>query len=250
MSAPSREAMAEAPCCCAALRGRSKHDLLAALREIVRAGAVPPHDDAGRPSDVGGDDQLRQRRLGHRSHRLSLRRRSIREPASLAGDAAVVSRTGRRRRRRKRALPASRRMPASINRYEPGARHVAAPGQGRAGFWRADRLGVAGLARDLPVRRPEAQRQGRRATGWSTATSWSGAGRRGWSFTASRRSPTASTRCWAAAHQPDLPQGAVDARVIEICKRLEVWGDAVGLNGSMTRKDALLTMRVTASPDE
>ena len=34
-----------------------------------------------------------------------------------------------------------------INRYTPGARTVAAPGQGRAGFRRADRVGVAGAAR-------------------------------------------------------------------------------------------------------
>ena len=35
-------------------------DLIAALRDIVGASAVPPHGDAGRPSDVGGDDELRR----------------------------------------------------------------------------------------------------------------------------------------------------------------------------------------------
>ena len=61
-----------APCCCAVSRSRMRPSCLPALREIVGAGAVPPHVHAGRPSDVGGDDQLRQRRLGHRPQRLSL----------------------------------------------------------------------------------------------------------------------------------------------------------------------------------
>ena len=38
----------------------------------------------------------------------------------------------------------------------------------------------------------EARPTSLRVTGWSTATSWYGAARRGCSFTASRRSPTAN----------------------------------------------------------
>ncbi len=63
-----------------------------------------------------------------------------------------------------------------INRYAPGSADVAASGQGRAGFRRADRIGIARTARDIPVRRPEALRQDRAGTGWSMAMSWSGAG--------------------------------------------------------------------------
>ena len=111
---------------------------------------------------------------------------------AVAGDAAIVSRARRAggRRRRLRRICAGCMPDQSLR---AGRAHVAASGQGRARFRRADRLGVAGPARDLPVRRIEAQRQAAAVSAASMATSWCGAARRGSPFTASRRSPTAST---------------------------------------------------------
>ena len=65
----------------AARRRRAAARPRAACRETAarrhrahrRAVALPAHGDARRLPDVGGDDQLRQRRLGHRPHGLSLR---------------------------------------------------------------------------------------------------------------------------------------------------------------------------------
>ena len=69
---PAREAIAEGA---VLLRGFAKpveDELIAALREIVAQAPFRHMFDAGRPPDVGGDDQLRQCRLGHRSQRVSL----------------------------------------------------------------------------------------------------------------------------------------------------------------------------------
>ena len=62
--------------------------------------------------------------------------------------------------------------------------HVAASGSRRAGFRCADRLGFVRSARDLPVRRIEAQRQAAPVPAASMATSWCGADPRGSPFTA------------------------------------------------------------------
>ncbi len=62
-------------------------ELIAALREIVAQAPFRRMFDARRPPDVGGDDQLRRCRLGHRSQRLSLRRRRSRIRQAVAGDA-------------------------------------------------------------------------------------------------------------------------------------------------------------------
>jgi len=52
-----------------------------------------------------------------------------------------------------------------INRYTPGTQAVAASGQGRARRCAPDRLGFAGVAGDLPVRRAEAPRSGEEVAG-------------------------------------------------------------------------------------
>ena len=107
------------------LRGFARPRRGRADRGVARdrsAGAVPPHGDAGRPPDVGGDDELRRSWLGHRSQRLSLRCRRSRIRKAVAGDAAIVSRSWPDRPRRARALPASAPDACLINRYEPGAR--------------------------------------------------------------------------------------------------------------------------------
>ena len=57
------------------LRGRAlpmEKPILAALDEILAAGALSPDDHAGRIRDVGGHDELRRGGLGHRPARLSL----------------------------------------------------------------------------------------------------------------------------------------------------------------------------------
>ena len=66
-----------------------------------------------------------------------------------------------------------------VNRYEPGARLSLHQDRDEKNYRRADRVGVAGSARDLPVGRCEAEQTGRCATGWRMAMSWSGAARRG-----------------------------------------------------------------------
>ena len=87
-----------------------------------RAGAVPAHGHARRLPDVGGDDQLRQRRLGHRPHGLSLR----------CARSATAARRGRRCRTSSWTLARDAAADAGfagfvpdaclINRYEPGTR--------------------------------------------------------------------------------------------------------------------------------
>ena len=69
---PSREAMAEGAVLLRGFARPFEGEVIAALREIVGASAVPAHVHARRPPDVGRDDQLRQRRLGHGPQRLSL----------------------------------------------------------------------------------------------------------------------------------------------------------------------------------
>jgi hypothetical protein len=52
-----------------------------------RPGTVSAHDHAGRLHHVGGDDQLRRRRLDHGPHRLSIRPHRSREWSAVASDA-------------------------------------------------------------------------------------------------------------------------------------------------------------------
>ncbi len=103
---------------------------------------------------VGGDDQLRQRRLDHRPARLSLCRRAI--PIDRHS-------RGRRCRRCSPRWPHARRRPAGfagfapdsclINRYEPGARLTLHQDKNERDFAAADRLGLARPAGGFPVRR-------------------------------------------------------------------------------------------------
>ncbi len=63
----------------------------------ARGGAVPPHGDAGRSSNVSGDHQLRPRRLGDRSHWLPLRSDRPCHFTPLASDARDMSQPRRTR---------------------------------------------------------------------------------------------------------------------------------------------------------
>ena len=79
-----------------------------------------------------------------------------------------------------------------INRYEPGARmslHQDKDEQDFAAPIVSVSLGLPAIFLFGGVKRADKPR----VSGWSMATSWSGAARRGCSFTAWRRSPTAST---------------------------------------------------------
>ena len=79
-----------------------------------------------------------------------------------------------------------------INRYAPGARmslHQDKDEQDFAAPIVSVSLGLPAIFLFGGPKRADKPR----VTGWSMATSWSGAARRGCSFTASRRSPTANT---------------------------------------------------------
>ena len=69
---PSREAMAEGAVLLRGFARPFESELIAALREIVAQAPFRRMFTPGRSPDVGGDDQLRQRRLGHGPQRLSL----------------------------------------------------------------------------------------------------------------------------------------------------------------------------------
>ena len=72
---------------------------------------------------------------------------------AVAGDARGVSRTRRGARRRRRAFPALRPDACLINRYEPGAKMSLHQDKDEKDFAAPDRLGLAGPAGDLSVRR-------------------------------------------------------------------------------------------------
>ena len=86
-----------------------------------------------------------------------------------------------------------------INRYEPGARMSLHQDKDEQDF-AAPIVSVSlGLPAIFLFGGAKAQPTSRAATGWSMATSWSGAGRRGCSFTAWRRWRTANSAAWAAS---------------------------------------------------
>ena len=85
-----------------------------------------------------------------------------------------------------------------INRYQPGARMSLHQDKDEDDFGApivSVSLGLPAIFLFGGLQRSDKPRR----FGWSMATSWSGAGRRGCSFTASPRSPTASMRCWAGS---------------------------------------------------
>ena len=194
------------------LRGFARPDeaaLLGGDRGRRGGRTLPPHGDAGRLPHVGRDDQLRRGRLGHRSLRLSLRRRSIRTAASRG-----------RRCRRSFADLATRAAAAAgfpgfvpdaclINRYEPGARLSLHQDRNERDFAAPDRLGLARPAGDLPVRRAEAH--GPAAAGAARPRRRRRLGRPGAPDLprrhAARRRRASDDR--AAPPQPDLPPGVV-----------------------------------------
>jgi hypothetical protein len=122
--------------------------------------AVPPPGHPGRPRDAGGDDQCRHLRLVQRPTRLSLRSRRSAIRDAVASAVARVSET----RRRCRARSRFRWLRAGCLPHQSlCARHtiVVAPGSRRGRSRRADRVGLARPAGDLPVRRFRPRRQDR-----------------------------------------------------------------------------------------
>ena len=122
-----------------------------------------------------------------------------RDGKAMAGDAALVSRSGAGAPATAAGFGGFAPDACLINRYQPGARMSLHQDRDEHDFGAADRIGVAGPAGDFPVRRTEAQRQAAARFAWSTAISWCGAARRGLPFTASRRSPKATMRSPAPA---------------------------------------------------
>ena len=109
----------------------------------------------------------------------------------MAGDAAGASRAGGRRGGRA-GFDGFAPDACLINRYEPGAQlslHQDKDEQDFAAPIVSVSLGLPAIFLFGGLKRADKPRR----FGWSMATSWSGAARRGCSFTASRRSPTAST---------------------------------------------------------
>ena len=143
------------------------------------AGPAAAHGHARRPAHVGGDDQLRRRSAGSATARaIATTPLDPDNRQALAVDAAPFSRArapgGRRgglRRLRARCLP-----------DQPlRSRHaaVAAPGSRRARLRRADRLGLARHAVPCSCSAGRSDRTRRTARRSRTATSSSGAARRG-----------------------------------------------------------------------
>ena len=159
--------------------------LLAALRRGDRRRAVAPHGHAGRLPHVGGDDELRRARLGHRRDGLPLRRRSI--PESGRPLAAHAGGVRARRARRGGSAPAfDGFVPDAclVNRYEPGARLSLHQDRDERDF-AAPIVSVSlGLPAVFLFGGDEARRPGACACRSRTATSSCGAGRRGCAITA------------------------------------------------------------------
>jgi hypothetical protein len=83
-----------------------------------------------------------------------------------------------------------------VNRYEPRAKLSQHQDRDELDL----RAPIVSVSLDLPATflfGGLSRRDNRAASGWSTATSRCGRARRGSSFMASRRSPTASIRSWA-----------------------------------------------------
>ena len=127
--------------------------LLAAVNTVAGRGAVPPHGDAGRLHDVGGDDQLRRRSAGSPTAPAIATTRSIPRPAALAARCRRFLRSRGARGGGGAGSQPSRPDGCLINRYAPGRPADAAPGPQRTRFRRADRLRIARSAGRVPVRR-------------------------------------------------------------------------------------------------
>ena len=109
-------------------------------------------------SHVGGDDQLRRAAAGSATAR-GYRYDAIDPESGRPWPAMPAAFRGLAARAAAAAGFAGFAPDAClINRYEPGARLIAAPGPRRTRLRAADRLGVARPAGDVPVRRREAQR--------------------------------------------------------------------------------------------
>ena len=111
-----------ARCCCADLREPSEAEADRGAPRDRRASAVPAHVYAWRPPDVGGDDQLRQCRLGHGHSGYRYDGIDPDSGAAVAGDAGGRFVSWRRTRRRRRGFDGFAPDACLINRYVPGAR--------------------------------------------------------------------------------------------------------------------------------
>ena len=189
---PSREDIAEGA---VLLRGYAtpvEAELIAALREIVAQAPFRRMLTPGGHQMSVAMTNCGDARLGHRSHRLSLRSRAIRRPAGRWPAMPPLFVRAGRARRRHGGFPDFAPDACLINRYEPGARmslHQDRDEQDFAAPIVSVSLGLPAIFLFGGPKRSDKPR----GIGSSMATSWSGAGRRGCSFTASRRSPTAST---------------------------------------------------------
>ena len=191
---PSREAMADGAVLLRGFARPVESELIAALREIVAQAPfrhmVTPggHQMSVAMTNCGNAGWVTDR-SGYRydAHRSRYRQ-------AVAGDAAGRFANWRAARGRQRGFDGFAPDACLINRYEPGARMSLHQDKDEHDFGAPIVSVSLGLPAIFLFGGLKRSRQAAAAFGWSMATSWYGAGRRGCSFTASRRSPTASTR--------------------------------------------------------
>ena len=160
---------------------------------------------------VRGDDQLRQRRLGHRS-RAAIATMRV-DPVTGRPWPAMpppLRRLALARRRRAPALPALHPiLPDQPLRAGSAACHCTRTSNERD-FTAPDRLGLARAPGDFPLRRLAPRATGRRRVA-ARKRRRRGLGRAGTARLPRRRAARRRRACAhrALPHQPDLPQGAL-----------------------------------------